>query len=254
MWTGPAGARARVLAVDAMRVQVTHLESGNRDWLERREFLATWKPPRATVARNPKAKKNPTRKAATPKKGKIPDLLWALGFDALAKDVQSGKTEPIAALEFVSKSRIAKDWQRNTAAAALYVIRNGLRASDWQVAKATIVGSGPKRAKNRIKKNPRGADSTRARKVAEMWHESKPTSARRMKAPKRIPAELAGLGALRSVVYESDKYAGSADNPKGKQQLYKHSFKKPYPWLASDGESLFVVGGKVKVTADGLVN
>jgi hypothetical protein len=71
------------------------------------------------------------------------------------------------------------------------------------------------------------------------WH--------RMKGPSRVPRHLAGLGELVEVVYESNKYDG-------KKKLYKHRTKRPRPVLAAGDGHVFVVGGNMKATPDGLVN
>jgi hypothetical protein len=64
------------------------------------------------------------------------------------------------------------------------------------------------------------------------------------------------LGELHSVVYRSDKWAGGPDNPRGKSLLYEHTTQRPRPVLATDpdGRDLFIVGGKMRVTADGLIH
>lgn len=366
VWKGPGGVRARIVTVGDLRVQVVQLDSGNREWLDRKEFLATWKPPGATVKPNPsrslaarigrsrrrlERSRKQRRAGARKRSGKsgAAQLKHEIARHDVRRILQTGSSRARAYRSpqppgygergrggnprggpRVVYNRLLGGWYvvtgphqaplngrfNSKAEAVAWLAGRGRAERPARNPKGAVVSifggkytledMGEHVGKNtgRIRlfmatgrrgaqygamvyedgrfhwvnaarpgrtnvpfdlaqvsplgffeiPNPRGADSARARKVAEMWHEAKPTSARRMKAPERVPAELAGLGALRSVVYESDKYAGSPDNPKGKQQLYKHSFKKPYPWLASDGESLFVVGGKVKVTADGLVN
>jgi hypothetical protein len=64
------------------------------------------------------------------------------------------------------------------------------------------------------------------------------------------------LGELEALVYRSDKWAGGPDNPRGKQLLYEHTTQRPRPVLATDpdGRDFFIVGGKMRVTADGLVH
>jgi len=103
--------------------------------------------------------------------------------------------------------------------------------------------------------NPRSALAG-ARRMAKLWHDSPLWRARgtRVSVPPR-PRALAKLGELKAVVYESDKYAGTPDNPKGKKQLYEHKTKRPHPVLAADSSGhIHIVGGKMVPTADGLIN
>jgi len=98
--------------------------------------------------------------------------------------------------------------------------------------------------------NPRGSVRERADQTFRMWHEFGPRGVKRMKGPDPvIPGTLVGLGELVKVVYRSPKYTG-------KQTLYEHTTKRPRPVLATDpdGRFLHIVGGKMRVTADGLVN
>ncbi len=46
VWATLRGVKSRVIAVTNARVQVLHLDSGNRAWLGRSEFLAEYRPPR----------------------------------------------------------------------------------------------------------------------------------------------------------------------------------------------------------------
>ena len=104
--------------------------------------------------------------------------------------------------------------------------------------------------------NPRGTRA-RAEKTFRMWHEFGSSKATKIKGPDRvIPGTLVKLGDLVSVTYRSDKYAGGPDNPSGKPLLYEHKTKRPHPVLATDPEGKFVhiVGGRMTVTGDGLVN
>jgi len=115
---------------------------------------------------------------------------------------------------------------------------------------------GRKRGVTRAKKNPRG-EVARAKQTARMWNEFTPTRARKIKGPpRRIPKTLVKLGELHSVTYASNKYAGGKDNPTGKPILYEHTTQRPRPVLATDpsGRHVHIVGGKMKPTADGLVN
>lgn len=121
---------------------------------------------------------------------------------------------------------------------------------------------GPLHKRDAWRDNPRrslhgAGELARAHKTFKMWHEFDSSKMVKMHGPDpMIPKTLVGLGRLHSVVYESDKYAGGPDNPKGERLLYEHEFKSPRPMLATDpdGRNLHIVGGRVKVTRNGLVN
>ena len=98
------------------------------------------------------------------------------------------------------------------------------------------------------KRNPRGSEYARAVKTYQMWHEFDPHRVTRMKGPDRlIPRTLVKLGDIRSIDYISDKY-------EGRPVTYTHQTDRPRPVLATDpdGRNLHIVGGRIKITADGL--
>jgi hypothetical protein len=118
-----------------------------------------------------------------------------------------------------------------------------------------VATSGGRRARRRprragVRRNPR-SEKERAAAQFQKWQDRPDARGRwsRMKGPERVPKHMAALGSLVEVVYESNKYDG-------KKKLYKHRTKRPRPVLATDpdGRHVFVVGGNMKVTADGLVN
>jgi hypothetical protein len=112
-----------------------------------------------------------------------------------------------------------------------------------------------RRRKAAARSNPRSALAG-ARAMAKMWHDSPRWAprARKVKVPPR-PKALAALGDLVSVVYRSNKYAGTPDNPSGRPQLHEHRTKRPHPVLAADPDGhIHIVGGRMVPTADGLVN
>jgi hypothetical protein len=99
--------------------------------------------------------------------------------------------------------------------------------------------------------NPRRAPAEVARAAGTFrkWHGFDAHQVTTIKGPKRrIPATLVKLGELPEITYTSDKW-------KGKKQTYVHRTSSPRPVLATDpsGRDLFIVGGRVRVTADGLV-
>lgn len=97
--------------------------------------------------------------------------------------------------------------------------------------------------------NPRSAVLEQAHKTFRRWHEFDASGMKRVRAPRSIPKTMVALGELVSVVYRSNKYDG-------KHKLYEHETKRPRPVLATDprGREVFIVGGRMKPTADGLVN
>jgi hypothetical protein len=113
--------------------------------------------------------------------------------------------------------------------------------------RAHRAGRGPRKARARL--NPR-SDREAALEMFGTWQDRHDARGRwkKLKAPNRVPKHMAGLGELVEVVYESNKYDG-------KKKLYKHRTKRPRPVLATgDGRHVFIVGGNMKATADGLVN
>jgi hypothetical protein len=101
------------------------------------------------------------------------------------------------------------------------------------------------------RRNPRGSNVAAAAKTVRMFQDRGPipVKAKRMKAPTPLKDTAAELGKLVGVVYRSDKFDG-------KTRDYEHDFSKPLPSLVTDpeGRGLHVVGGRYKVTPDGIVN
>lgn len=91
----------------------------------------------------------------------------------------------------------------------------------------------------------------RAREGFKTWHEFAPKGKpKRMKGPPRkIPGTLVKLGDIVRIDYKSNKYTG-------KQTIYTHDTKKPRPVLTADPDlkHAYIVGGNMKITADGLIN
>ena len=127
--------------------------------------------------------------------------------------------------------------------------------------------SGPMRRVNRartrrpgkagVRGNPSATDLHRAAATFKLWHGFDARKITRMRTgTRRIPATVVKLGELEAITYRSDKWAGSPDNPKGKRILYEHKTNRPRPVLATDpdGRHVFIIGGNMKVTADGLID
>lgn len=108
------------------------------------------------------------------------------------------------------------------------------------------------RSPNRRRPNPRpfGGERDRAERMFETWHEFGSKGVKRVRVPSRtLPKYGVKLGEIVTLDYVSDKW-------EGKPVTYTHDTKRPRPWLVSDpdGQQLFIVGGRMKPTADGLVN
>jgi hypothetical protein len=108
---------------------------------------------------------------------------------------------------------------------------------------AAAVASNPRR---RSRANPRPIE--RAARTFEMWHEFRPRHVSRMTGPpRRIPRTLVRLGEVTRIDYKSRKFTG-------RMAEYTHKTEHPRPVLATDPDArhVYLVGGNMKVTADGL--
>jgi len=112
---------------------------------------------------------------------------------------------------------------------------------------------GIKEARQRAKpkRNPGGrGELERATDTFRMWHGFDPEKLVPVNVySRRMPKHLVALGKVRRIDYDSNKW-------EGRTVTYTHSTKRPYPTLATDPEarSLYLVGGRMKPTADGLVH
>lgn len=104
----------------------------------------------------------------------------------------------------------------------------------------------PSKRRRATKAKPSAKDQ--AKKMFKKWHQFESTRTVRMKGSRSIPARLVKLGELPEIVYRSDKWTG-------KQQLYLHKTGKPRPLLCTDpeGKRFFIVGGRMRATARGIV-
>lgn len=105
------------------------------------------------------------------------------------------------------------------------------------------------RASRVVRRNPsvRGALAT-ARRTFKRWHLFEPAELTRI-AARSIPRVLVKLGELPTIFYRSNKW-------EGRQVDYRHATKRPFPWLCTgpDGRGLYIIGGRTRVTARGLVD
>lgn len=97
-------------------------------------------------------------------------------------------------------------------------------------------------------RNPGRAALSAAGRTFRKWHGFDPARITVISGRRTIPRTLVALGTIPEFVYESDKWTG-------RKETYVHKTSKPKPVLATgpDGRGLYVIGGRVKVTADGLV-
>jgi hypothetical protein len=105
------------------------------------------------------------------------------------------------------------------------------------------------KATHRPRRNPSSAQLERAAGTFRKWHDFAPHNVRRVKGRKAIPSVLVKLGEIVQFVYRSDKWSG-------KPVTYEHRTKLPRPQLCTgaDGRGLYVIGGRTRVTARGLVD
>jgi hypothetical protein len=105
------------------------------------------------------------------------------------------------------------------------------------------------KATHRPRRNPSSVQLERAAGTFRKWHDFAPRNVRRTKGRKTIPSVLVKLGEIVQFVYRSDKWSG-------KPVTYEHRTKLPRPQLCTgaDGRGLYVIGGRTRVTARGLVD
>jgi len=82
----------------------------------------------------------------------------------------------------------------------------------------------------------------------ERWHGFGPRKVSVIDGPPEIPREVVKLGEVPEIIYRSNKWGG-------RSKTYVHKTEKPHPVLATDpqGKHLFLLGGNVAVTKDGLI-
>jgi len=208
-------------------------------------------------------------------------LVRQLGFDAMADDVLSGEYsvartfQALLAMPGLAESRkilvrtaltaLTRGYgsTRETAAAGR-AARAAMKAEMARAARHPAnrphpnpsrpnhgAFDGPRTVRGaKRKRNPRGSERERAVRTFKLWHEFAPHRITRIKGPDRlIPRTLVKLGDIRAIDYISNKYGGRA-------VTYTHKTDRPRPVLATDpdGQHLHIVGGKVKITADGLIH
>lgn len=87
-------------------------------------------------------------------------------------------------------------------------------------------------------------------KTFRKWHAFDPERVTKIHGPGRvIPRTLVKLGEVPEIIYRSTKWDG-------KPVTYTHKTRRPYPVLTTDpdGRHLYLVGGRTRVTAAGLVD
>jgi len=106
-----------------------------------------------------------------------------------------------------------------------------------------------RRRRTKAKKNPSAAVMSAADATFKKWHGFKPRNVQRLRGSRVIPRVLVKLGEVVQFVYRSDKWGG-------KPVTYEHRTKTPRPQLCTgpDGRGLYIVGGRTRVTARGLMH
>lgn len=92
------------------------------------------------------------------------------------------------------------------------------------------------------------ADIRRALALFKRWSGREAAGVSRVTVPKGTPRALVKLGELTDIGYRSDKWGG-------KHHRYIHATNRPRPILcaSADGRQLVILGGNVRVRAEGLV-
>lgn len=331
IWTTARGGRCKVIGVAANRIQVVHTETGNREWIDRAEFMASYKPlgartanPKGRCARNPRATFQPGERVTVPysgrssyfgrtvKKTREPATVEGVNTDGtVLVSVKRGRSleqhtfEPHLVRRRPRKGGAARRerGQGVRRRIELQSIRRRYREAQASAerarrdrdcaeakAKALDIGEAERtRLLGQIRRltaeieaqgaiaselerqdpswrdpwapvavaNPRGSERARAVKTYRKWHEFDAHKVTMVPGPPRVlPKTMVRLGEVRGIVYDSDKYAGGPDNPRSEVITYEHETKRPRPLLVTDpdGRHVHIIGGKMKVTADGLVN
>ena len=248
-WHTYAGEQAQIKVVTPSAVVVYWIAGGNREWLDPREFAARFKAP---VTRKP----NPIPRGVDPRSirtvGRGAKRLL-IGCSKGSYQPRKGRCRVGTRAVNPSRSSAAKGRRLLEKLEVLSELRAQLSGAD-DPAEAFAVNA----RRRRMLQNPGRSASEYARgaKTFKKWHAFAPHHISRIKAPRRIPRTMVRLGELEALVYRSDKWAGGPDNPQGKRLLYEHTTQRPRPVLATDpdGRDFFIVGGKMRVTADGLVH
>lgn len=148
-----------------------------------------------------------------------------------------GQPQALAALAKLPDSHLFEVW-RPIRGRAYYLLLQG------------SLGSKSRTGNPRAPFGEGASELERAEKMFRTWHEFDSKTIKTVKIPRQtFPKYGVNLGEIVTIDYVSDKW-------EGKPVTYTHDTKRPRPLLVSDpdGKMLFIVGGKMKPTADGLVN
>lgn len=174
---------------------------------------------------------------------------WAVGNPSRGKGAKSDRRHRRQAYGNRKLARIAR--ARDFSVRAGTFTRQPAKLIHGMQRRAARVAARAGRTTNRRRRNPRPfGERDRAERMFETWHEFGSKAIKRVRVPSRtLPKYGVKLGEIVTLDYISDKW-------EGKPVTYTHDTKRPRPWLVSDpdGQQLFIVGGRMKPTADGLVN
>lgn len=157
---------------------------------------------------------------------RMPDDIWgpiarATGTEKRRRPKQRGRSAP-------------QDWLEELAQAE--------EAREFRAKMRSATG----RYREHIDNPPRAVREGLA--LFKRWSGREARAVSRVKVPEGLPRVLVNLGHLTDIGYSSDKWGG-------KRQRYIHATGRPRPILAAspDGRQLFILGGGVRVRAEGLV-
>lgn len=226
VWRTRAGDNVRVQSVNGITVHYLNTSTGNRDSSTVDEFIATHRAPAQRTNPKRRARRNPA----------------GLDWNAVEEIVSLHYGDP----------RPATAWERKTLTAQRL---SDPRDAAYQVAAWRHAGQSKPpavnpRTRRAARRNPADAQLAKAKNTFEMWHEFPAKKLERVRvANKTMPKYLVRLGEVRRIDYDSNKW-------EGKSVTYTHTTKRPRPILATDPDArqLYLVGGKMRPTADGLVN
>lgn len=168
---------------------------------------------------------------------------WARG---IARMIADATQQPVA----VAANRDAlRLWSRHQKEAA-HVKPGGVVAHERRRFGINPRSRTKRSRPKRRRANPAtAAELDQARKTFHRWHQFAPSDVTVHRGARSIPRVLVKLGEIPEIIYRSNKW-------EGRLVTYTHKTKAPRPLLCTgaDGKGLFIVGGKTRPTARGLVD
>lgn len=246
IWRGVRGDRCRIVSSDGNRVTVLQLDTGHRVTSDMADFLATYKPP-ATPRINGPGRRRGLSRATTPRKGgpgktgtsasgrsrprsnpkghpttvreAIAEVIDAAKFPVVAKEVRSGKQDPVKSLEFVRRF-MSTERQRSIIDQALRLARR----FPGRLLDSPAVQN-PPRASRRVR---RAVSSGRFAKARHHAASSVTRGVRRLDSKRRVTFRPFGARDARRLTA----------NPRGLERRYQseRSFRTALAKFTASGE------------------